>query len=178
MGEGKQCYYNVLSFLCSNFIYVSGMEVLWYIGVFTRLSRWEPGFESPHLHALLSFSKAIYPHCCSRPRCINGDPVGYDRWLCLNLSAPLSQAAIPGKECSPGSGNCALKGIRVKSLNDVQLAIFRPWALWIIVGLPHMHGFFISWYHFKENRWCFQKIHTYVYFLWIFYQLGALESQK
>ena len=53
--------------------------------------------------ALLSFSKAIYPHYCSRPRCINGDPVGCDRLLCLNLPAPLSQAAIPGKECSPGS---------------------------------------------------------------------------
>ena len=58
--------------------------------------------------APLSFSKAIYPHCCSRPRCIIGDPVGCDRLLCLNLPAPLSQAAIPGKECSLGSGNCAL----------------------------------------------------------------------
>ena len=38
----------------------------------------------------------------------NGDPVRCDRLLCLNLPAPLSQAAIPGKECSPGSGNCAL----------------------------------------------------------------------
>ena len=37
----------------------------------------------------------------------NGDPVRCDRLLCLNLPAPLSQAAIPGKECSPGSGNCA-----------------------------------------------------------------------
>ena len=37
---------------------------------------------------------------------------------------------------------------------------------------------FDSWYHFKENRWGFQKIYTFVYFLSIFYQLGALESQK
>ena len=67
------------------------VEVSWYIGVFTRLSSWEPGFESHHrvAAALLSFSKAIYPHCCSRPRCINGDPVGGDRLLCLNLPAPL-----------------------------------------------------------------------------------------
>ena len=64
--------------------------MLWCIGVlFTRLSQWEPGFKSHHRHALLSFSKAIYPHCCSPPRCINGDPVlGCDRWLCLNLRAP------------------------------------------------------------------------------------------
>ena len=27
------------------------MEVSWYIGVFTRLSRWEPGFESHHRHS-------------------------------------------------------------------------------------------------------------------------------
>ena len=67
-----------------------------------------PGSNLTIAAALLSFSKAIYPHCCSRPRCINGDPVGGDRLLCLNLSAPLSQAATPGKECSPGSGNCAL----------------------------------------------------------------------
>ena len=68
--------------------------------------------------------------------------------------------------------------IWVRSLNDVQLAIFRPWALWIIVGFLHMHGFWVSWYHFKENRWGFQKMYTFVYFLSIFYQLEALESQK
>ena len=67
-----------------------------------------PGSNLTIAAALLSFSKAIYPHCCSRSRCINGDPVGCDRLLCLNLPAPLSQAAIPGKECSLGSGNCAL----------------------------------------------------------------------
>ena len=44
------------------------------------------------------------------PRCINGDPVGCDRLLCLNLPAPSSEAAIPGKECSMGSGNwCTVK---------------------------------------------------------------------
>ena len=65
-----------------------------------------PGLNLTIAAALLSFSKAIYPHCCSRPRCINGDPVGCDRWLCLNLPAPLSQAAIPGKECSPEIMHC------------------------------------------------------------------------
>ena len=31
-----------------------------------------PGSNLTIAAALLSFSKAIYPHCCSRPRCING----------------------------------------------------------------------------------------------------------
>ena len=48
-----------------------------------------PGSNLTIAAALLSFSKAIYPHCCSRPRCINGDLVGGDRLLCLNLPAPL-----------------------------------------------------------------------------------------
>ena len=98
--DSLDAWISLWQFLQINF--VTFVEVLWCIGVFTWLSRWEPGFESQHRHALLSFSKAIYPHCCSRPRCINGDPVGCDRWLCLNLQAPLSQAAIPDKECSRG----------------------------------------------------------------------------
>ena len=79
-------------------------------GIFTRLSSWELGFESHHRHALFSLSKAIYPHCCSRPRCIKGDPVECDG-LCLKLPAPLWQCGIGyfiGKECSSGSGKCAL----------------------------------------------------------------------
>ena len=48
-----------------------------------------PGSNLTIAAALLSFSKAIYPHCCSRPRCINGDPEGGDRLLCLNMPAPL-----------------------------------------------------------------------------------------
>ena len=46
-----------------------------------------PGSNLTIAVALLSFSNAIYPHCCSRPRCINGDPVGCYRLLCLNLPA-------------------------------------------------------------------------------------------
>ena len=33
-----------------------------------------PGSNLTIAAALLSFSKAIYPHCCSPPRCINGGP--------------------------------------------------------------------------------------------------------
>ena len=39
----------------------------------------------------LSFSKTLYPHCCSLPRCINGYPVGCERYLSLDVGmcAPL-----------------------------------------------------------------------------------------
>ena len=48
----------------------------WYIGVFTRLSRWEPGFEStPSPRHFCPSARQFNPHCCSRTRCINGDPV-------------------------------------------------------------------------------------------------------
>ena len=53
------------------------------------LSHESPGSNLTIAAALLSFSKAIYPHCCSRPRCIHGDPVWGDRLLWLNLPAPL-----------------------------------------------------------------------------------------
>ena len=92
-------------------ICINCIEVLRCCGVleYSLDSRAEsPGSSLTIATALLSFSKAIYPHCCSRPRCINGDPVGCDRLLCLNLPVPLSQAAIQGKEYSQGSGNCAL----------------------------------------------------------------------
>ena len=64
-----------------------------------------PGSNLTIAAALLSFSKAIYmyPHCCSRPRCINGDPVGGWQIIVLStyLPAPL-QAAIPGKNAPWG----------------------------------------------------------------------------
>ena len=51
-----------------------------------RFSPCGPGFGSHHRSAvLLSFSKTFYPHCCSRPRCINGYPVGWERYLSLDL---------------------------------------------------------------------------------------------
>ena len=56
------------------------VEVPWYSGVTARLSRWESGFDSRCHPVLLSFSKTLYPHCCSQPRCINGDPVGCERY--------------------------------------------------------------------------------------------------
>ena len=65
-----------------------------------------PGSNLTIAAALLSFSKAIYPHCCSPPRCINGDPVGGDRLLFEFASAIIG--CYTGKECSQGSGNCAL----------------------------------------------------------------------
>merc|ERR1712002_394158 len=47
--------------------------------------------------ALLSFSKTIYPHCCSRPRSINGYLVGCER-LFVNEFA-----------------KCAMKGSRARN---------------------------------------------------------------
>ena len=38
------------------------------------------GFDSRQCPALLSFSKALYSHCCSPPRCINGYPVGCEHY--------------------------------------------------------------------------------------------------
>ena len=52
-----------------NWFVAAQVEVPWYSGVTARLSRWEPGFESDCRPVLLSFSKTLYPHCCSRPRC-------------------------------------------------------------------------------------------------------------
>ena len=45
------------------------LEVPWYSGVTARLSRWGSEFDSRFRTVLLSFSKTLYPHCCSRPRC-------------------------------------------------------------------------------------------------------------
>ena len=70
---------------------------------------------APHPHnldsrqclALLSFSKTLYPHCCSPPRCINGYPVGCECYLSLDVACvrPWSGA---WPECSPGSWEAAL----------------------------------------------------------------------
>ena len=69
--------------------------VLWYIGAFTRLSRWEPGFESQHHHALLSFSKAILSTMLLSTQVYKWGPSRMcDRLLCLNLPAPLWQCVI------------------------------------------------------------------------------------
>ena len=39
------------------------------------------GFNSRQRLAILSFSKTLYPHCCSPSRCINGDPVGCEQYV-------------------------------------------------------------------------------------------------
>ena len=52
-------------------------------------------------------SKTLYPHCCSPPRCMNGYPVGCERYLSLDVACvcPWSGA---WPECSPGSLEGAL----------------------------------------------------------------------
>ena len=65
-------------------------EVPWYSGVTARLSRWESGFDTRCRPVLSSFSKTLYPHCCSRPRCINGDPAGCERYCgWIGMCAPV-----------------------------------------------------------------------------------------
>ena len=65
------------------------------------------GFDSRQCLVLLSFSKTLYPHCCSPPRCINGYPVGCEGYV-VYMYLPERQYRQLGKECSLGSGNCAL----------------------------------------------------------------------
>ena len=57
---------------------------------------------------MLSFSKTLFPHCCSPPRCINGYPVGCERYLSLDVACvrPWS-SALP--ECSPGSWGALIR---------------------------------------------------------------------
>ena len=52
-----------------------GGAVVYWIEPLT-LNQRVPGSIPVRTSALLSFSKALYPHCCSPPRCINGYPVG------------------------------------------------------------------------------------------------------
>ena len=68
-----------------------------------------PGSIPVRTPALLSFSKALYPHCCSPPRCINGYPVGCERycWLSWHCARPLLKSG-DWPECSPGSRESAL----------------------------------------------------------------------
>ena len=52
-----------------------GGAVVYWIEPLT-LNQRVPGSIPVRTSALLSFSKALYPHCCSPPRCINVYPVG------------------------------------------------------------------------------------------------------
>ena len=54
---------------------LTGGAVVYWIEPLT-LNQRVPGSIPVRTSALLSFSKALYPHCCSPPRCINGYLVG------------------------------------------------------------------------------------------------------
>ena len=62
-------------FLQSQEIRLRYLAVVYWIEPLT-LNQRVPGSIPVRTSALLSFSKALYPHCCSPPRCINGYPVG------------------------------------------------------------------------------------------------------
>ena len=92
------------------------------------------GFNSHQCLALLSFSKTsyFYPHCCSPPLhvYINGDPIGCERYLLLNLAyvRPWSGA---WPECSPGSWEGA-QWVQVRYWIQWPGVIIHCRALWLV----------------------------------------------
>ena len=80
-----------------------GSAVVYWIEPLTLDQRVAGSFSRQCL-ALLSFSKTIYPHCCSPPRCVNGNPVGCERYfvawcgMCVPLKCPPGQNAPQGVE--------------------------------------------------------------------------------
>ena len=78
----------------------------------------------------LSYSKTLYPHCCSPPRCINGYPVGSEHYFVLDVTCVRSwSGAWP--ECSLGSLEGALW---VQDWYWIQWpgVIIHRKALWIV----------------------------------------------
>ena len=96
------------------------VEVPWYIGLNPWLLIRGLRVQTPTWNdcALLSFSKTIHPHRCSRPRSINGYLVGCER-LCECICQRHLFDRQPGKECSPGSGNGAYNVCNCLNLNPV-----------------------------------------------------------
>ena len=58
-------------------VFVSDVEMVWYILDWT-LGSWIEGLwvRFPSMPGTFVLQQGIYPHCCSPPRCINGDLVG------------------------------------------------------------------------------------------------------
>ena len=62
-----------------------GGAVVYWIEPLT-LDQRVPGSIPVNAWHFLSFSKILYSHCCSPPRCINGYPVGCERYLLLDVA--------------------------------------------------------------------------------------------
>ena len=80
-------------------------------------------------------------------------------WLQLNMDWPLSQG---NNICIKGHIGVLykLKHIWVRILNDVQLAIFRPWALLLHLVRPQLLRNHFFWCRRKEYKQGFQETYT------------------
>ena len=89
----------------ATYIHCGGAMVYWHEPL--TLDQKVAGMIPRQYLALLSFSKTLYPHCCSPPRCINGYPVRCEHYLSLDVACVRPYiGAWP--ECSPGSWEGAL----------------------------------------------------------------------
>ena len=68
-----------------NQVFFSGGAVAYWIGPLTLDQRVVGSIPVNAWH-FLSFSKTLYPNCCSPPRCIIGYPVGCERYLWYELA--------------------------------------------------------------------------------------------
>ena len=104
----------------------------WYSGVHIN-SRREARVRIPlNCAVYLSFSKTLTstPHCCFRPRCIDGYPLGCESYLSLNLAC-VRLPRGPWSKCSPGSWEGALW---VQDWYWIQRpgVMIRCKALWVV----------------------------------------------
>ena len=86
--------------------------------------RTTPGSIPVDAYHFLSFSKTLYPHCCSPPRCINGYPVGCESYCGINWHCGACNMAIDWLEYSSRSGKlCTVFSAELK---------FNPMT-WVII---------------------------------------------
>ena len=112
------------------------------------------GFDSHQCLALLSFSKTLYPHCCSPstwPRCINGYLVGCEWYLSLDVACvrPWSGAC---PECSPRSWEGSL-WVLDWFLIQLQGIIVHCKALWVLSDTKKV--LYLILISILKYHWCF-----------------------
>ena len=112
----------------------SKFKVPWYIRSNPWL--WIKGLQvwflsMPGTFVLQQDTLIINPYCCSPPRCINGYPVGCERYLSLDVACvrPWS-GAFP--ECSPGSWEGALYECRIDIWIQWPGVIIHCKVLWVV----------------------------------------------
>ena len=97
------CYFSSLI----TFYYIHEVEVSWYIGAFARLSRRGPGFESHHRRGTFVLQQGNLSTLLLSTQVYKWGPGR--RWQIIVFEfASAIIGCYTGKECSQGSGNCAL----------------------------------------------------------------------